>query len=326
MPAKYFAVLKTRKIQGFDVVSPLRLMDNMYKELSKPFDNPSRWAKVAIRQALLYKYASPIRKNMRCPNSIFLQGKSKMDPKLVPLLVKARQFIHGKKLLLSGNAAYNMYMTVGGAHRRVEVRYYKAVSENAHKDIQKLMSKLSSIINPRKLKVTSTVRWEREMNNTTYQISLRSRKGLLPVCVLVQTDECTPYKKFLGEYVVSIDYLKYTLYNDAAFSAKRSEIKNILCLIKYLNKVQNNYYVAQNVNELDDTPFQRFIIQCKGPNENVLKRTFEERWNMRKKRTNEIPAECIDAPKDKCRYPCVWNKEKKKCGGVPKSVYRAGGQ
>ena len=319
IPPKLFKLIKTRKRQGFDVVGPIRLMDEMYKELTLPYADTSRWGKVATRQDLLYKYSSPIPKNINCSKSFF-EGKSDVDPRVAPLLSRSIRFIHDNKLILSGNMAYNMYMAVGGARRRVQVHYCSAISEHAHTDIQMLMTELSSLVDPKKLKITTVVRRSREINPALYRISLCTGKKLLPVCVIVQTSECTQYKKILNEYVVSIDYLKYTLYNDASFAEKSSTTKDKLCLVKYLNKVQNNYYVTQNVNQFDDTPFQRFIIKCKGPNQNNIKRILEKRWNTPK----NIPVlpECVDAPEDKCKYPCAWNKHEMKCGNVPKKVYK----
>jgi len=233
---------------------------------------------------------------------------------------------------MSGVPAYNMYMAVGGARRRVGVEHYSVVSENAQTDVQKLMTKLASVTNPKNLAITSTTRISREINSTIYQISVKSGSVMKPVCIFAHADTCTPYKKILGEYVIAIDYLKYTLYNNIVFSEDSKYIRDGMCMIKYLNKVQDNYYAMQNVTNTDDTPFQRFVIECKGPNENTVKRSLQERWHLRQQRQellqkkDAIPEECKDVDRDNCKYPCVWNDDKNKCTGLPWGVHRAGGE
>jgi hypothetical protein len=326
MPKKLFDRMKTRTIQKFKVVSPARLIEDMYKEFSLPYANVGRWAKVAMRKKLLKKWANPIKENLSCPKSIFLDGKKKIDPKLLDLIDESYRFIQKKKLIFAGGQAYNVYMAVGGAKRRVLVRHCEALSEDAHNDIQELFAKLLRTGNPQKLVVTTYVNLASQINQTQYSISMQIGKELHPICQISQLSDCTPYKRVTGQYIVALDYLKYTLFTKIVFGATKKIVKEAKCMIKYLDKVQKLYYETMNVNEFDDTPFQRFVLKCKGPKRDAVKHALLDKWKEGEKRRKRkmagegtIPEECLNVPKNECDYPCVWNEKYNRCMAPPGS-------
>ena len=329
MPSYMFKQLKSRKIQGFHVVSPLRLYEDMYKELSQPSQNPSRWPKVATRMKLLEEYAPPFRKNMKCRKDIFLGGKVNLPVITQELLTETKKFIDKKKMLIGGMYAYNVYMTIAGAKRRALIDHYDVYSETAHQDIQDLLTRLLPLVpHPRQLVVTFTNRLSTQMNEKRYGIFYRPGNHYEAVCFINQLTMCTPLKKFshFGK-IVSVDYLKYNLFTQAVFGSTKN-VKIVKCLIKYLDKAQKHYYVSKNVSEFDDTPFQRFMYTCEGPVASPLKKALEKRWHLynirrelkRKRRT--IPPECLNKEKQDCEYPCVWNDQFDRCMGLPWGVVR----
>jgi hypothetical protein len=347
MPHQLFNRLDVKKFRGLPVASADRLMENMYKELANPHDDPSRLLKVVTRQKLLEKWTNPIPQDLRCSKDIFARKNIKINPMLVRLLEIAGRYIEKRKLIHVGALAYNTYMEIGGAPQRVTVKNYKVVSEFAHSDVQKLMTKL--LHEYKRLNILTTVKLESAFNQTSYSIIamlpedlnktsrdwVRTREeedeGLAfvahPVCVIFQSTECTPYKYILGRYVASIDYLKYIMYTNLVFSPKNVS-RDWRCKIKYLNKVQKLYYRDKNVSETDESPFQRFVINCKGPTKHNLKQEILRRWidNVERKKKgypkDPIPEKCQGARQSECNYPCLWRN--KKCVGIPRGVYRAG--
>jgi len=321
MERKWFDRLETKILGGIKVASPSRLLENMYKELIAPYGMASRWPKVAERQKLLLKWENPIKDSLQCAEDIFLGGKKSIEPPLLNLLENTAIFIREKKLIHEGALAYNTYMAVGGARRRLLVDHYEVLSENAHSDIQELLTKLLPTYE--NLVVTTYINIGAQINNLRYAIFAKINETDVPVCFIYQLSDCTPYKFIIGRYVTAIDYIKYRLYTNIVFGETK-EIKDAKCKLKYLNKVQILFYKKKKVTEFDDTPFQRFVINCKGPVTNTLKQTLLSRWIDRVERRKKgikgvgIAPECKGLSEEKCEYPCDWQSERNRCTNVPK--------
>ena len=90
------------------------------------------------------------------------------------------------------------------------------------------------------------------------------------------------------------------------------------------------YYQDKNVDEFDENPFQRFVLNCKGPAVNNLKVEMLRRWESSVKRkqqgnlSEEIPEDCRGIGKNECTYPCSWHDNKNLCTGIPSGIYRTG--
>lgn len=151
---------------------------------------------------------------------------------------------------------------------------------------------------------------------------------------------CTPYQYIFGRHVVSIDYIKYDLYDQASFATNKQQVNDAICKLQYLEIVQHNYYDKKKLGESDKSPFQRFIITCRGPFQHNLKveilnrwldrvarkdevvKEFTNKWKIRKFPREEIPQECKNLAKNDCVYPCAWNKFIGRCQGLPRGIYR----
>jgi len=311
---KTFYKLKTRSFDGLKVVTPSILISNTYLEIIKPYDNAFRWPKIATRQKLLLKWHNPIKKNLKCSKNIFINRKKYLSPLVIKLLEKTTTFISSHNLIHIGAVAYNTYMTIGGGNKRLFVTHYEVLSENAHSDIQKLLTKLLPLY--KKLVVTTYINLDKIVNNVRYAIFATINKTKVPICFIYQLNSCTPYKYILDQYIAAIDYIKYELYSQISFEHNKKIINEGKCKLKYLNTVQNFYYKKKKVTELDNTPFQRFVITCKGPATNVLKQTLLSRW-LEKDKPKKKKDKCKKLYKSKCKYPCTWNSRKKKCESVP---------
>jgi hypothetical protein len=188
---------------------------------------------------------------------------------------------------------------------------------------------------------TSTTYYSsRELNNTVYRISAVIENIEQPIVSFIHLTSCTPYHIVLERPVVSIDYLFYDLYDEAVFADDIQDRVDAKCKIQYLSQIQQAYYKAKNISELAVSPFQRFIIKCKGPYQHNIKVEILNRWldrvngkdkvirewtsthRIRKIPRDEIPGECQGKGKDVCKYPCAWNKFVGLCTGIPKGIYR----
>jgi hypothetical protein len=333
-----FDKMKSKVINGIRVVSPYKLLESMYKEFSEPYSNPARWPKVAEREKLLTKWTNPLGKRFACSKHLFLGGQVKINENLALLLESTYGYAKKNKLLFTGPLAYNTYMEVGGAPKRVVADHFRLLSENAEENLRELFGILLKVY--KNLETTTIYYPAREFNPLVYSIMAIIDNTPMLVCEIIQLTNCTPYQLILNRYVVSIDYLYYDLYYTSVFGDSDTEIKDAKCKLRYLNQVQNTYYTKQGISEIDKSPFQRFITKCKGPFNNKLKVEILNRWLDREKRSKNIikrhtkeykirmiPREkishdCIGKGKDTCGYPCMWNKYANKCTDINSGIYR----
>lgn len=346
MPKKEFEKMKTKIIGGINVVSPLKLLENMYKEYSEPYSNPARWPKVAKREKLLSNWTQPLNKKFACSDDLFSGGEGNMNPIVANLLETCYKFIKKNKLLITGAIAYNTYMEVGGASKRLRTDHYEVLSENSDEMIKQLFTKLM------KSKLLKTIHVDleqsvsvypaKELNYTIYTILVVINGKSKPICSLHNLNNCTPYQYIFNRYIVSVDYLKYELYNEAVFAENERDAIDAKCKLQYLETVQTKYYHDMGVSETDKTPFQRFITTCKGPFSHRLKTEIMKRWidrltqkaqiltewepgyKVKKYPRTKIPKECKNKTKEECTYPCSWNMYIGRCSGIPTGVYRPG--
>lgn len=335
MPPEEFKKIKTTIIDGLQVVGPFKLLESMYKEFSEPYVNASRWTKVSQREKLLQRWLKPLNDKFNC--SVDLFTKKRIDDNLAKLLDSVYNFSIRKKLVFSGAIAYNTFLELGGSSRRVNVNSIQVLSENAKEDIMQLFPDLLKI--NKNLEITTRYIPSRELNNNVYNINLIKDNKLYPLCEIVHLTSCTPYKELLGKIVVSIDYLKYDLYDNIVFADSPQESEDSKCKIQYLTKIQNNYYNSMGITELDNSPFQRFVIDCRGIYNEGMKVELMNRWLEKMERAKTtykeyrngfkivktpivpIPKEC-NVGKDKCKYPCFWNRYIGKCTAISKGSYR----
>ena len=179
----------------------------------------------------------------------------------------------------------------------------------------------------------------KELNSTTYTITTIIDNEIYDFCNVTQLSNCTPYHSLLGLKVVSIDYLKYELYDISVFGNSQDEINIAKCKIKFLTFVQNRYYKTQKIDEFDHSPFQRFITTCKGAFVDNRKVDALNRWKHKKMLEDEIikydegdykirkipkqKSGCSYYNQDNCDHPCYWNKNKNSCDSIPRGVYHA---
>jgi hypothetical protein len=340
MNQKDFDKLKTKTINGMKIVSPFALLESMYKEFSLPFSNPDRWPKVSSREKLLQKWVKPLEKKLHCSNSLFSTENPVLNPVHSKLLEISEKFILEHKLVFCGPTAYNIYVKVGNGKNRITEDFYEVLSEQAQKHANDLFTKLMPVYS--ELEITTLYKACQELNNTEYSIYAVIQNEFVLICSFVEITVCTPFLNISGKNIVSIDYLKYELYNCAVFCDTEQETVDAKCKIKYISELQEQFYKKQGINELDKSPFQRFVLNCKGPARNNVKVEIINRWldriankeNVQKIHTKKyrvvkiprekVPKECEDKPKDLCRYPCGWNKFIGKCSGIPKGAYRPG--
>ena len=338
IPQKEFDKIETFKIDGIKVVSPFKLLESMYKEFSEPYSNPSRWPKVASREKLLQKWVNPLKKSFLCSKNLFTSENDTIDPVLAKLLEKTYKFIKNKKMLVTGSVAYNTFIKLAGGDKRISNTTYSVLSETAQEDIQELFTIL--IKSYKHLEITTQFFPNRELNNTTYTIFAVIDKSHKPLCKITQLSSCTPYVQVEKQTIVSIDYLKYELYDNAVFADTEQEKEDTKCMLQYLNEIQYNYYKQNNIDETDKSQLQRFVTRCKGPFQENIKveilnkwmlrdqekgkiiREWTDQYKIRKIPHEKIPQECLGKDQETCRYPCAWNKYVGRCSGIPKGVYR----
>lgn len=336
MPQTEFDKIPVTVIDGLNIVSPLKLLESMYKEFSEPYANPSRWPKVASREKLLQKWVNPLGEKFKCSNTLFTS--TQLEPTLVKLLNKTYKYILAKKMLLTGSLAYNMFIEIGGGTKRLSNDHYCILSENAHENIQELHALLLKTYGH--LEITTQFYPSRELNNTTYSIFAIIDNEYKLICEIVQLTSCTPYIKIGKINIVSVDYLMYELFDSAIFANTTQKQDDAKCAVQYLMEIREKYYKDKGISDTDKSPLQRFVTKCKGPFQENIKVEVMNRWlerqaekgnviqewskdyKIRKIPHEKIPEECFGKNRGDCRYPCAWNKYVGRCSGIPRGTYR----
>lgn len=351
LPEDDFNKLQTRNWRGLKMISNPKIMADIFRQLTSLGDL-YRWDKVYKRQKLYQKWNQPLGKSFTCKKDIFMGSKTKISDKQLILLDKCQKFIKQKKLLYSGSLAYNTYISLGGGTERLLVDHFEVMSENAKEDTDELFNFLaqgenSPLFNIKVLDIDIRHQTGKPGNNFSYTIAHDGQ----PVCVITQLTNCIGYKYLNGKYIVGIDFMKWMLYTDLAYATGK-EANRLKCLIKYITDTQNNYYKKKKINDLDNSPFQRLIKNCRGPLEEGIKVVFLQKWLDRiegrvnvkvvKPRTDTIilknvkgttirifpktkqENECNKLNEEQCKYPCNWKEYNKKCYPVPSGIYRVG--
>jgi hypothetical protein len=369
VPPSMFDKLKYTKKNGMKIASPAVLEIDMFKQLSEPSGNASRWLKVSNRQKLLQKWTKPLGK-FKCSKDIFLKENEELDPDHTHLLEISSDYIKSNKLTHQGALAYNTFIEVGGGEKRLKVNFFNVLVTDSAYSVKELFDNIignktfiqsfaNLFKNPdddlmknkfkNRIKIITKYDLYKSNNTSSHSIYLDENE----VCRFTQYTLCTPHKYILGNWVTSVDVLKTNLYTQAVFFDTKEEQNDVKCLINYLSNIQNNYYKIKTKTEFDNTPFQRYVINCKGPIDNQLKKVLFERWVDRVERNetirtvkpksdkitlkgvdntvikitpreDNIPPECKNKTKKDCKYPCAWDKETESCYGEPIGIFRVG--
>lgn len=337
MNQKDFDKLRTKTVSGLKIVEPFKLLESMYKEFSEPYTNPSRWPKVAEREKLLSGWLKPLSKKITCPLTLFSGGKTKIQEPVISMLNMIYKFCVQKKVVFAGNLAYNTYIEIGGGEKRLLVDSYDVLSENAHSDVQEIFTELLKI--EKNLEITTIYRSYTELNSTLYNIYYVFEGDYKKLVSIAQLDNCVAYQTINKINIASIDFMKFLLLEAIVFEDNKMR-KDNKCKLKYLTHIQNRYYTDKKINELDNSPFQRFVKKCAGPYKNTMKveilhrqlKKLEEKTRIIKEYTDgyiikKIPREkpdknCMEKSKELCKYPCMWNHFIGKCQGMAMGVYR----
>jgi hypothetical protein len=323
IPKKQFDLIKTKKVNNLNVVEPLKLLENMYKEFSEPLYAPDRWEKVFIREKLLKKYAFPLGKKINCEN-VFINAEKDNNYFVNDLIEECFLFLKKKDVLFTGALAYNKYMKLGESSRFVRVSCIDFLGINAKNDIIELYEYLLGKEDSLSLNILTLYNPARELNDYCYQLRINLGNGEYKIIANgVYLNSCTPYKTFGKLHYASIDYIKYDLYYDVVYNVENSEEEK-KCMIQNLEIVQTEYYKKNKKTEFEVSPFQRLLSKCKGQYVNPRKKAILDRFLEKEERKSkiektyvdgykiikipekEISEICAGKMKEDCGYPCEY--------------------
>ncbi len=343
LPTKMLKKVPTQKKDGFEIVDPRYLFIDMYRELAIPYDDPSRWGKVAYRQKLLQEWAAPKYRVKQCQKSF----KGTVDEALTPVLGAIDHFAKKYKLLYYGPSAYNTYIDAGDGDHYLSADTRELLTDDLETTTTGLLRELKSS-HTGEFYTEEEYYMHKVFNKHSNLIVWVNKDVEYTVAMLTEMDTCVPYKYMGGRYIVSIDYLKYELYFRMSV-VEAKEVNVLSCVIRYLNVIQSRYYKKHSVTEFDNSPFQRFIQRCKGPYIHGLKKTLRERKDeyyktrsdtvalkpakdvltlhgvqgrqIRIYPKSEISKECVNVKRKDCFFPCAWNDTYERCFDLPIGGY-----
>jgi len=347
MPKEAFDNLETETVEGIKIVSPFKLFEAFYKELSEPFGNIDRWKKIYEREKILFKEANPL-KNFNCDEKIILSkdNEEKKSAVLSSLFESSLNFFIRKKCIFTGTFAYNSLLDFTEYDEKFKVNHLEVLSNHAKMHVTNLFNILNKKLEKEyrqkdKVKIKTNYYPGKEHNSICYEIVFfdETDSEYKTICKIFQLSICTPFIKIGNKRIASIDYLNYELYNSIVFSTEPYRKSNLKCIFKHLNMIKEQYYKNNNISEIDISPFGRLVTKCVGPfgdrrKQTILERSLDRRernkkikekieggYKIRKIPIEKIPERCDSLSKERCVYPCGWNKVSERCSGIPNMVY-----
>ena len=305
---------------------------------------------MAYRQKLLEKWVPPKYRKKQCAAD-FVGADEYID--VNPALKKALEVVYREarkeKLIHYGPLAYNKFVEIAGGDKRMPVIYYQLLAQDAGIHAAKIGTEISKVIDNALVHDVFYQQYK-DMNQLSYELSIKVGTEQFPVFTITELSRCVPYKYIGGRFYCSIDYLFYELYYQMFHEESRVYEHNVSCLIRYLQRVQQQYYKEKGITELDNSPLQRFVTKCKGPYVDVMRESFYSIWvdraKARAKITDVLPKgdtigltgvkdrpirvypveseQCTGKEEDDCDYPCNWVDKIGKCSGIPVTGYRPG--
>jgi len=258
-----YSNLTFRRLNGFNIVSPSFLQMQSFKELSRPIDNPIRWSTISLQQQLLKNWGYPKFKYKQCSGDFITDNSTnnvlliQKYPELENVVKILKEFAIKEKMIFTGAFAYNKYLELGDAKMRIQNYFYELLTLDAVKMTQLLKEQIENVLGE---KLTTTIEYTTSIDNFGEpKICFILLYKQLAICSIQHLTNCVSYKYIGNAFYASIDYLFYELYK-----YQQPDKKYESCLIRYLQYIQQRYYSKHNVTEFDNTPFQRYIKNCKG--------------------------------------------------------------
>jgi|SRR3990170_724690 len=327
MPSEQYGSLKVRNKGGYKVVSLSILMGNMYRELALPLLAPFRLEKTFHRSILL---PYPTYTLVKCDK--FFNNDYK-DPKVLKYINSLVAYSRKEKLLHYGPIAYNTFIRVGEGSFFLRESMIKVLTSELEKTTNEMEAVLKAM-GITNIKITRYTEEFRDVNNKCVSLSITLDFEELLIAEIRELNTCVGYK-YRGKRIVAIDYLKFELYSELNFYNN-----TLSCMIRYLDFIQQQFYVKNRVSETDNTLFQRLVVKCKGKYSNLFLNYYRNFYLNKLERKKEIKdfrilsnditfknvqkshiriypnveSKCIKHDKKNCLFPCYWDNT---CNDIP---------
>tara|TARA_B110000037_G_scaffold198683_1_gene237786 strand:+ start:365 stop:1585 length:1221 start_codon:yes stop_codon:yes gene_type:complete len=163
--------------------------------------------------------------------------------------------------IVFGYYAYEYYKNIDQKDNNLFIPYYDIISYNLKDNclkIKNLLSKFNIVIEE----------YHPFFQFMDQRVSFKFN-GKIVLNVYGNNSKCTPYKiiKSKNINICSFQFLLMTLliiHFYHKFYNNRNEFNNMDFMLKNIINIRNKYLKNKNKTIIDDTPYQDFIIQCKG--------------------------------------------------------------
>ena len=277
------------------VSSPDWLKANMFKELTQPFSNPSRFVKVSTR---LNKFNKYLKTDLKCEDNNLL-----IKDEFMPILNYIGKFVKKHKLINYGASAYNFFVKGSSKDYNINIPDYEVYSDNLtvysaleDSDIEILNKNLKSKFKNFKFIIQEKIMYWKEVDITNYSIlSMRNNTNKYNnIITFTQIDACMPYLQYNGVRYATVDTLKYNYLRAISLPQIYQYIeinpKNYNCLLNNLLKVEKEF--KKKYPKSKKTKFRQFVKKCEGEPlekiyENLLTR-YADKIALTKKTKHKI--------------------------------------
>ena len=260
---------------GISYVSPDYLRLNIYKELSAPKGDISRWEKVYERLLLLNKY-HPFKENSKCSHLNFMR-KFVADSNVVKTTYTCiRDTLIGEGVVFLGGYACGLYKSDKLANE-IQSPDFDVLSMHAHSVAYRVRDTLerAGIVN-------IDIAHKLPMGDGRIGDHHEIRIDDILVCTIYDPLACYGYNSILvnDKYVniASIDTMMFYLLSLRYISKNKYNIDRILCMAQFMIRI-----ILDKTKHNKNGIFKRFDVECYGH-----EKTIVELRSNRTKTYNEL--------------------------------------
>ena len=279
LPIELFNIMYEDSVHydGIAYVSPDYLRLNIYKELSAPKGEVSRWEKIYERLLLLNKY-HPFKENSKCSHLNFMHEFVAESNVVETTYTCIRDILIEEGVVFLGGYACGVYNS--GNSNEIHVPDFDVLSMHAHSVASRVRVALErvGIVN---IDIVHKLPIGDGRIGNHHEISI---DGVL-VCTIYDPLACYGYNSVIvnDKYVniASIDTMMFFLLAFRYVSKNKYNIDRILCMAQFMIRIMKKPKLNKN------GIFKRFDVKCYGNEKTVTERRADRTKTYSKLRHNK---------------------------------------
>lgn len=281
MPKNIFMNFPTINAEGMKITHPNTMLIDAYRIYTDPMTSWRILSKTFSRFNKLMSFY-PFNENLIYNNISFSVRLNEKDYDKIMKLIRKR-IIHNSKLIMVGFHPFNRLMKKANMPNNFYVHepYYQLITDNLNNDSKKILNILNSKFS--NIKMNRYYKYFQYFDETVEYFY----KDQLILRLYGNNEKCIVYKYSpkkktnYGTFQLQILFLLIHNFIGIIRKNKFTETFNMTMILRLL-KARDTFLEKNNMNVLDNSPFQEFTIDCIGDTKDLLRASLLEGLNRKK--------------------------------------------